>query len=276
MRGYKGSWLDASWMREPIEKLHTADPAHARPDPGDPTAGGWAGAPIHATDPAPYIADPDGVGDWVVQTDGMIMDYTPVDHDNGYAGGNYRDGFTGPYDVNPGDLEYQRASAAAHTDDYGASRRLNYDVPPFQAHDERYESVRFEGVPAFELPAIVGGGQRGLNGSAVNNPPLEMYGGQGFRRGWVEQSWVDRKMYDPTRTHDERMVLANTAAYERNAPAVQDAGPYNSPFDSLARIITDVRQRPTMRRQPPPIVESITDDGSDATDAYEPLDWVLV
>lgn len=275
MRGYRGSWLDASWRREPIEKLHTADPAHARPTPGDPTTGGWSGPPILDTDPAPYIVDPDGVGDWVVQTDGLVLDYTPDGHDHGYASENYRDSHTTAYDVNPADVEYARASAAAHGDNYGASRKATYDTPPFQAFDERYISTRFEGVPQFELPGIVGGGQRGMNGSAVNNPPLEMYGGEGFRRGWVEQSWVDRKMYDPQRIHDERLVLPNVATTERNANAVKDAGPYNSPFDSLARIITNVQQKPTMRRQPPPITEDITTDASDPDDAYEG-DWVLI
>lgn len=245
---------------------------HATPTPGDPTVGGWSGPGILGDDPAPYIYED---VDFVVQTDGTMLDFTPVDHGDGYAGGNYRDDFTTPYGVNPADVAYANVTGYAHGTDYGSSRKSSYDVPPFQAHDERYLSTRFEGVGQIELPTIVGGQQRGLNGSAVNNPPLEMYGGRGYRYGWVEQSWVDRKMYDPTRTHDERMVLPNVATVGANQPVPSAAGPYNSPFDSLARIIRNVQQKPTLRRQPPPINESITDDGSFPGYADESPDWVV-
>lgn len=271
--GYRGSWLQRSWQREAPQPVHQADPAHARIEQGDPTVGGWAGPPILAQDPAPYVYE--GMSDWVTQTGGTIEDLEPNEHDFGYGSRNYEDGFTTAYGVNPADVEYARDSAMAHDPGYGTSHWANYDVPPFIDSTERVIGARFEGVPAFELPQLVGGGQRGLNGSAVNNPPLEMYGGRGQRWGWVEQTWIDRKMYDPTRVHDERLILPNVATVEMNQPVPAQAGAYNSPFDSLARIIRDVRQTPTMRRQPPPITQDITDDAQAAADAYESADWVV-
>ena len=49
-----------------------------------------------------------------------------------------------------------------------------------------------------------------------------------------------------------------------------------SPFATLARSITNISQRPQIRREPPSISESLLDDGSDEGYAYDsqPGDWV--
>lgn len=270
---FSGSWLRSNFMVDPPTPLHQADPSHATPEPADPTIGAWSGPPILATDPAPYI-----LGEsvpWVVDTDGLVLDYTPDDHEDGYGSENYGESFTMPWDGGaPADVEQARASGYAHGTDYGSSRKSNYDTPPFQAADERYLSWRFDGFGPVELPALAGGGQRGLNSYAVNNPPLESYGGQGYRFGWVEQFAVDRKMYDPTRVNDERLIQPNTATEIDNQPVPGDPGPYNVPFNSLARILTTVNQKPMMRRQPPAMDQSIMTDGTD--DVYDSdNDWVI-
>lgn len=272
--GFSGSWLKENFMVDPPTPLHQADPAHALAEPGDPTVGAWSGPPILQADPAPYL-----VGEsvpWVVDTDGLVLDNTPWgDHEEGYDSENFTEYFTMPSDGGaPADVAQARASAVAHATDYGAARAHVYDTPPFQAADERYLAERVEGFGPIELPALAGGGQRGLNSYAVNNPGLESYGGRGFRFGFTEMFAVDRKMYDPERVHDERLILANTAQEIDDQPVPGNAGPYNGPFSSLARILTTVNQRPMMRRQPPAIDQSIMADGAD--DVYDASsEWVI-
>lgn len=274
---FAGGWLRRIYEVTPAEPLHTADPRHGIPEPADASTGAWAGPPILATDPAPYLVDGGYVDDWVVDTPGAVLDLTPYDHNDGYGGANYADGPT-VYASNPGDLAYQAASAHAHGSDYGSSRASSYDQPPMQAWDERYISTRFEGVgPVGDLiPTLAGGGQRGLNGLSVNNPPMDSYDGRGYRWGWIEQFMVDRKMYDGQRVHDERFNTPNVAEYEMNGTVPEDAGAYNSPFDTMARIITNVNQRPLLRRTPPPIDQSLIDDAEYAEDSpYYSDSWVV-
>jgi hypothetical protein len=272
-----GGWLRRAWDSTPLEKLHTADPAHSVAEPADPTVGAWGAPPIQSTSPAPYLYDDQGFSDtWVADTTGMVMDTTPLGPEHGYGGRNYPDGPATPF--NPGDLAYQQASAAAHWEDHGASRAYAYDVPPFQASDEVYWTARIEGLGSEvgdAIPALAGGGQRGLNGLSVNNPPLEMYGGKGMRNGWVEQAGVMRRMYDGERVHDERFNEPNVAAIGQNVPVPKGAGAYNSPFADLARAITNVNQTPLMRRTPPPIDQASMDDGQDSAYAGYSDNWVM-
>lgn len=272
--GFSGSWLKQNFMVDPPTPLHTSDPAHATPEPGDPTVGAWSGPSILQSDPAPYI-----IGEsvpYVVDTDGLMLDLTPWgDHEDGYASENYTEAFQQPWEAAPvADVEQAAASAAAHGEDLGAARKHVYDTPPFQGFDERYLGGYVEGFGPVELPALAGGGQRGLNSYPVNNPGLEMYGGRGYRYGWGEWQTVDRKMYDPERVHDERLITANTATELDDQPVPDGAGPYNGPFSSLSRILTTVNQTPMMRRQPPAMDQSIMGDGAD--DVYDAdSDWVI-
>jgi hypothetical protein len=271
--GFSGSWLRQDFTVDPYTPLHQSDPAHAEQLPGDPTVGAWSGPEILRDDPAPYL-----VGEsvpWVVDTDGLVLDTTPDDHEEGYDSENYGESFTMPWDGGaPADVAQARASAVAHGTDFGSSRKGNYDTPPFQAHDERYLSYRIEGFGPIELPQLVGGGMRGLNSYGVNNPALESYGGQGFRYGYTEQFVVDRKMYDAERMTDERLITANTATGIDDQPVPANPGAYNTPFSSLARILTTVNQKPMMRRQPPAMDQSVITDG--AEDLYDAeSDWVI-
>lgn len=271
--GFSGSWLKQDFSVDPPTPLHVSDPSHFQPDPADPTLGAWSGPAILQDNPAPYL-----VGEsvpWVVDTDGLVLDLTPDDHEEGYDSENYGESFTMPWDGGaPADVAQARASAVAHGTDFGAARKHVYDTPPFQAHDERYMSYRLEGFGPIELPALAGGGQRGLNSYGVNNPPLESYGGQGFRFGFTEQFVVDRKMYDPERLNDERLITPNTVTFIDDQPVPDDPGPYNGPFSSLARILTNVNQTPMMRRQPPPMDQPEMTDGTD--DLYDAAsEWVI-
>lgn len=272
--GFSGSWLKTNYFVDPPTPLHQADPSHAMPEPGDPTVGAWSGPAILQQDPAPYL-----VGEsvpWVVDTEGLTLDLTPWgDHEDGYDSENYSESFTMPWDGGaPADVAQAHATGLAHSRDYGAAHKHVYDTPPFQAADERYLGEYIEGFGPLEIPVLAGGGQRGLNSYGVNNPPLESYGGHGFRYGFTEMMTVDRKMYDPERVHDERLISANTVTEIDDQPVPGDAGPYNEPFSSLARILTTVNQRPMVRRQPPPMDQSVMTDGTD--DVYDAgSDWVI-
>jgi hypothetical protein len=270
--GFSGAWLKQNFFVDPPTPLHEADPSHFLPEPGDPVQGAWSGPPILADGSYDYLQG-ESVA-YVVDTPGLEMDFTPDDHSEGDGGRNYREWFTEPDDAAaPGDLAQIQASTLAHATDYGAAFKATYADPPFQSADERYLSWRFEGFGPIELPALAGGGQRGLNSYAVNNPPLESYGGRGYRQGWVEQFAVDRKMYDPTRVHDERMITANTATVLEDQPVPDNAGPYNEPFGTFARAFTRP-QTPLMRRQPPPMDQSIMTDGTD--ELYDAdSEWVM-
>jgi len=246
---------------------------HSVPVEADPTIGAWSGPPILADPTYDYL-----VGEsvpFVVDTEGLQLNFTPDGHEEGFGTENFREYDTEPWDAGaPADIAMGRASGLAHSQDYGASVAQNYDDPPFQASDERYLSYRFEGFGPVELPALAGGGQRGLNSYGVNNPPLESYGGRGYRYGWVEQAVVDRKMYDATRVHDERLITPNTATEFADQPVPADAGRYNEPFGSLQRAMTTISQRPMMRRQPPAMDQSIMVDGTEDV-YYADSDWVM-
>jgi hypothetical protein len=85
---------------------------------------------------------------------------------------------------------------------------------------------------------------------------------------------VDRKMYDAERMTDERLITANTATGIDDQPVPANPGAYNTPFSSLARILTTVNQKPMMRRQPPAMDQSVITDG--AEDLYDAeSDWVI-
>jgi hypothetical protein len=80
-------------------------------------------------------------------------------------------------------------------------------------------------------------------------------------------------MYDATRVHDERMITANTATVLDDQPVPDNAGPYNEAFSTFARAFTRP-QTPMMRRQPPPMDQSIMADGTD--DLYDAdSEWVI-
>lgn len=238
---FTGGWRAKQFYTDPDEKLHTAGAVHVA-DSKDPNPTWIAPGDLDQTPEyvsGDYPEDPD----WLfADTPGVVLDQT-----------NYE--------------THEAPQSPLTAPDEGASRGGAFAPPVFQASDERYLSTRFEGLG--ESPVPTEALRRGLNGDPLNNP-------DGFRRGWVEQTLVDRKMYDPTRVHDRRLLQPNTATVDADQPS--QPVPFGNPFASLARMITNVNQRPMIRREPPPIDQSIVTDGSediyDAGGEYAETDWV--
>lgn len=172
--------------------------------------------------------------EFVIESSGMVMDTTP---DNHAPGGG----------------------------DFGASREQNYAAPPMQFASERYWATRFESNDMVGVTEVAL--KRGLNGLPENNP-------DGIRRGWVEQSGVDRKLYVGERVHDARVNTPNTAYAPENAPPVGTST--GSPMGSLQRMIDRTWNTPQLRREPPPFDESLMTDGVTDLDFYDPAPqtWV--
>lgn len=235
---FTGGWRARQFSVDPYEKLHTAGSDHVA-DSKDPNPT-WI-APGDLDQVPTYLDDyPETDYFYFAETTGITFDNTDYE-------------------------SHETTSDSAITaTDQGAAREALFEPPLLQAHDERYLSARFEGVATSPVPDVAL--RRGLNADPVNNP-------EGFRLGWVEQNWVDRKMYDPERIHDRRLNLVNTADVDQNQPG--QPVPFGNPFASLARAITTVAQKPMIRREPPPISESVVTDGSeDMYDATE-TDWVV-
>ncbi len=232
---FTGAWKAKHFSVDPDQRLHTAGADHVR-DFADPNPT-WD-APGDMDQVPMFVSEVPHI-DWMLaDTDGIDFDRTPDSHD----------------------AEYRSAMLAPNE---GASRQDTFAPPLFQASDERYLSSRFEGLGESPIPTEAL--RRGLNGDPLNNP-------EGFRRGWVEQFLVDRKLYDPQRVHDRRMVRPNTADVVTDQPS--QPATFGNPFSGLARAMTSISQRPMVRREPPPIDESILTDGSEDTyDAYP--EWVV-
>jgi hypothetical protein len=251
--GSAPNWLARSWYTDQNSPIHQADPAHFGRGDGrgatDPGAYAYQAPPAAALiDGVDYIYG-DDVWDDAMDVPGQILDTTPTDPEQG-AGSLH------PHpDYNAtGDLAYVEESMAAHSESYGAEIRATRAYPAMYFDRERWLIPRFETFgPGSMVDPITS--RRGLNGLPENNP-------DGFRPGLVEQSWVDRKLYIGERVHDARMVTPNTAAAPVNAPApTGNTSSSNSPFDSLARGLPNIWQRPLIRREQPGITEAVLDDG---------------
>lgn len=150
------------------------------------------------------------------------------------------------------------------TGDHGAAVEGVYAAPMTRFFDERYITERFEGNTAPEVNPVAL--QRGLNGLAVNNP-------EGFRLGWVERYFENRKFPIGERVHDHRIIFPDLPQFDDGAPPI-NGGAYPVPFSSLARNITNINQTPTARREPPPMYGDIVTDGAPFYSALG--DWMGV
>lgn len=232
---FTGAWRARQFSIDPDQKLHTAGADHVR-DTSDPNPV-WD-APGDLDQVPEYVSEVPHADWFFADTDGIVYDHTPETHD----------------------AEMRSAMLAP---DMGAARQDTFAPPLLQSADERYLSSRFQGLDSSPVPTDAL--RRGLNGDPLNNP-------EGFRRGWVEQTLVDRKLYDPQRVHDRRLVQPNVATTVSDQPA--QPATFGNPFAGLARAIKNINQRPMIRREPPTIDEStITDGTEDTYDAGYP-DWV--
>jgi hypothetical protein len=256
MAGFGGAWMRKQFSVDPDELLHTADPAHGTPGHGDDPNPVWQMEIPEERMTPEFMADYGDMNWLVADTNGLVLDTTPDTHSEGGGGAKSY----------PNEVQSQQGAYAASGADYGSADRHVFNVPPMQDSTTRYESRRFEGVDVYAPPVVAL--QRGLNALPENNP-------DGFRRGWVEQQYVDRKLYDPERIHDRRLNTLNVATVATNQPVPEGASVYNSPFASLARILTNINQKPMVRREPPPISESVVTDGEESMYDANSGDWVV-
>jgi hypothetical protein len=258
---YSGTFMRRNAFKLAPYQLHTADPAHNQPGVFEgenaytytapqtalPVTGdeSWGSATV-VTDPAarPFDATPwdaaYGPGVDVGRTDGI---------DLGIPGGTQG--------------EYDQTTHAEHSENLGATVAQNYGIPSLQFNGEKYLSIRNEGESnayAEAIPALAGGGQRGLNSLNVNNPPLEMYDGQGYRRGFTNWWRVDRKFNARIiQRHDMHVLFDNLAYGPIDQPGTKT--PDGSMYNLFGRSITNIIQRPQLRRSPDAPATMVTYEG---------------
>jgi hypothetical protein len=260
---FTGLWRERQFYTDSPEPLHQAAPEHAITDAPDPFAETYA-APGDLA-PPDYLSEyPDA--EWIINDSTLPpWDLTPVDHEVGYESENY-----------PDEVTMAAASAAAHSQDYGSARAATSEVGPLRFPDARGVLEEFEGFGPTPINPMTN--IRGLNSNPANNPPDDSYGPMGYRPGWVRNWWgdADRKLYYGRREgHDARWLIPDTAYADPGQGAPDSGTPYTSTFDSLARAIRNVWQKPMMRREPPPIDDSVMSDGAEDTYAADVDVWVV-
>jgi hypothetical protein len=261
------------YYRQPA--LHTADEAHDYPGQQD----GPVERARYSGGPAAPIQDEDGA--YVTTTDGIVLDQTPWSTD--FVPSGAPETYDAHDDLDPQMIRATRfelddpgandAQVMADTDvihgrDIGGPIMQYYPrEQALQFSNERYlkvESAPFGATVGDTLPALAGGGRRGLNSYSVNNPPDGGYLGMGFWPGHMDKFLNDRKFAARlVQRHDHGPLFPNVAAYEVNSPPLKGATPYNSPFDSLARVLVRSSQRAQVRRNPPSLTEGVEVDGTE-------------
>jgi hypothetical protein len=223
----------------------------------------------HDADPGQYsytappspAETPAGLEDFgskeVTDTGGVLYDQTPVDHSIGYDWGVETASI---YDLDqPGGLDHDILiqTHATHNVNLGGPRRSTEHYARPLMPTEKYEMFRIPGYgPEFfdDIPALAGGGGRGLNSYSVNNPPLSMYDGQGWRRGTTEiwNGGQTRKFQARIiQRQGVRPVSPNVTYVEPDAPPPTPGNPLTSPFSQLQRVISSVAKTALQRRTPP-------------------------
>jgi hypothetical protein len=256
-----GTWRDTAQFFSVPTPLHVADPRHAKighePSPQD-----YA----YEAPPYPYTM-PQGREDFgsqeVPDIRGFQLDHTPPTHEEGEHWGV---AFTTVPDLDqPGgaDWDILKETHAVHGKDLGSSRKQNYSEKTLQFYDEKYLFFRVPGLgveAGDPIPSLAGGGQRGLNGLSINNPPLESYLGRGFWPGHTEQAVVDRKFQARViQRNDERAQTPNLPYFEANAPAPTPGNQSVTPFSALQRMIGSVAKI-ALKRQTPPVPGDIQEE----------------
>lgn len=227
--------------------VHVVDPAHEQR--GQETDPGLAiRKTVPAGEPMPPSDEYIGAGlfdvDYLAQGEGVTFDQTPVDH----------------------------MHAGSHSLDEGAAEaRLHRRGAEMRGPGETYtrEVWKDFGPEASAISQEVI--YRGINSHPQNNPPLEMYDGDGFRYGFQDFATRGRDRRFLSRVirseHGARAVYPNTAhipppsADDRTAPL----------WRSLARNVLQVEKRPTIPRTPPALSDVLAEDGGPAAGQDESI-----
>ena len=257
---YSGQWKRTVGFYNLPSPLHVADPAHNQPGVTE----GENAYTYTSTSALPLEGEESWGSGYVLADMSRPFDATPVDHTVGSTAADVE--ITRLQDLDqPGgnEADWIAHSRAEHYVDYGATTAQNYGEPSFQFADEQYHGAYTPGPGpeyAEAIPALAGGGQRGLNGLAVNSPPLDSYDGKGFRYGHVHKWGVDRKFAARIIQRHDMKALFDNVAY---APVDQPAGsPDSSTFSLFARTIRNIQQRPQLRRTPELSSSAVTYDGT--------------
>lgn len=234
---YTGSWLRNAYVDPKAGYVPTADPGHGVTDADDPNAYVYDAPPL--TEPGP-VGEYPGI-EWVVNTIGTVIDRTDY------------------------------TSHEASTADEGAAHQGYYSqYAPTQGAGETYQSVHFQSLPGQTVSNAAL--RRGLNSLPENNP-------EGFPVGdqQVNTFAVHRKFLVGERVHDRRIMTPNVAGHAANVPAPKDGNPYTQPFDSLARPMSRIFQRPEIRREPVPVSDDLLTDGTGQAQLVSPAlnTWVV-
>lgn len=261
---YSGALKRTSGFYNLPSPLHVADPAHEQPGVFEGENAYTYTAPPSAL---PLEGNESWGSDYIVADMSAIFDQTPWDTSFGPTADV---AITRVQDLDePGgnDADFLRDSLPEHEQNLGATVAQNYAAPSLQFSDERYMGLDFESPGnsfAQGIPALAGGGQRGLNSLDENNPPLEMYGGQGYRRGHVNWWRVDRSFAARIiQRHDMKALFDNTAYGPTDQPGI--GTPDSSGLPLFARAIKNINQTPQLRRTPEVPSSYVTDDGTGET-----------
>jgi hypothetical protein len=234
-----------------------------------PLSGAWLAS---AKQPAPdqslrhqvaathaQIGNPDEPNGPVTTQYWQAPEYQSAPAGSSYVGMEYTDGTLGAtYPKQAG-----HDQSLGHSNDDGYLRQRTTGISN-QFADEKYYDATAQGQPGGVSTISMEARNRGMNAEAENNPPDESYGGEGFRRGWWRRSNIERRFSPPFRTHDLRMVGANTATVIADSPPPDNPSSMNSPFSALARIRRNNYAVPQMRRIPPAWDDAVITDGSES------------
>lgn len=209
----------------------------------------------------PYPPGPPTVETYVEGDSTGLTDTTPITH----TGVDRNPGMT------PADF------ARVHTGGHGAELANTRTFARFRKFGDRivlYEQQDHGHPPSARDP----GGRldliRGLNAFPANNPPKEMYNGEGWRRAWWYTRRDEHNLALPTRHHRWRIVPRWVAATPLDRQS-EDGLNTGLVFPSgLSKSIKRKFDRPRMRRQPGYVGESAVTDGTEQPVAVPVGDFI--
>lgn len=263
---YSGTWKSRARYFVTPQAHHLADPAHMEQgQQDDPGLYATTAPPADLPRTDEYFGY-EGFQGNPLDTPGETIYQDPVDHDIGIEVPVQR---TTVADLDfPGeaDADMIRLSAPQHSIDYGGPALRNRGFRGMFKYDEIYSRPIWDGYGSSASDVTEEALRRGINAEPQNNPPLEMYDGEGWRRGnyQFDDGARNRKMgVRIIQSHDARWFMENLAYAPTDQPAPHPANPTTSPFSSLGRAIKRVQQQPMLRRMPESPSETVMTDGTE-------------